>query len=188
MTAAVDEVLERGLDAVAAGLETAAPSALVYAVGLWGTGAEELDPGVPCIGLEPDREMALREQTPYEAFNRVWNVSDYALHTTPVPDLRFDPEFAASEERARETLRARGVWDPQRYLLNRIARRLAERPPPWRVTDDFVVFCFDEGFGDELLENLRFSASAEAAARLTDRGLLPADVRALRGFPWPPVP
>ncbi len=68
-------------------------------------------------------------------------------------------------------------------MLNRIARRVGERPPPWPVTDDFAVFCLDEGFGDELLENLPFSASPDAAARLAERGLLPADVRALPGFP-----
>jgi len=187
MAAALDIVLERGVEAVTAGLATAAPPGTVYAVGLWGTSDEALDPGVSCIGLERDREAALTEQTPYEAFNRVWNVSDYAWDARPVPDLRFDPEFAAVEEEAREALRARGVWDPQRYVLNRVARRLGERPPPWPVTHDFVVFCFDEGFGDELLENLRFSASAEAAAQLTQRGLLPADVRSLPGFPWPPV-
>jgi hypothetical protein len=134
MAAGLDIVLERGVEAVAAGLATAALPATVYAVGLWGTGDEPLGPGVACIGLERDREAALTEQTPYEAFNRVWNVSDYGWDARPVPDLRFDPEFPAIEEEAREALRARGVWDPQRYLLNRIARRLGERPPPWPVT------------------------------------------------------
>jgi hypothetical protein len=188
MAGAVDAILERGVDAIAAGLAIVAPPGLVYAVGIMSTGEEELDPGFPVIGLERDREAALREDTPYEAFYRVWNASDYATEASPVPDLRFDPDFLRLEEEARDTLRARGVWDPQRFVLNRIARRLGQRPPPWPVTDDFVVFSMPaDGLGDDLLENVRFSARPDAAAKLVQRGLLPADMRKLPGFPRPPV-
>jgi hypothetical protein len=69
------------------------------------------------------------------------------------------------------------AWDqlgeePQRYVLNRVAARVATEHPLRAVTDDFVVYAFDEDFGEDLVANIRFSASRDAVRRLEAKGLL----------------
>jgi hypothetical protein len=169
---AVDLVVSRATSAVTAALARVRPPAPAYAVGLWGSGEADLDPAVICIGLEPDRVAALAGATPDPPRRRIWNVSEYAMEARVEPDLRDDESFLAAEQEALATLHAADIWDPQRWIFNRIARAVAVRRPLAPVTDDFVVFAFDDGFGRELLENLRFSGGT-AVALLEERSLLP---------------
>jgi hypothetical protein len=69
------------------------------------------------------------------------------------------------------------AWDqlgeePQHHVLNRVAARAAAEHPLRAVTDDFVVYAFDEDFGDNLVANIRFSASPDALKRLEAKGRL----------------
>lgn len=168
----VDFVVSSGAAAVAAALTRVRLPAPAYAVGLWGNGEDDLDPAAICVGLEPDRVAALAGGTPDRPVRRIWNVSEYAIELRPEPDLRDDEAFVTAEREALEALYAADVWDPQEWVYNRIARLVAARRPLAPVTDDFVVFAFAEGFGRELLENLRFSGGA-AVAILAARNLLP---------------
>src|SRR5687768_11285461 len=58
-SSAVDLVVSRGTERAAAVLADVELPSAAYAVGLWGTDDEVLDPGWVCIGLEPDRVAAL---------------------------------------------------------------------------------------------------------------------------------
>jgi hypothetical protein len=51
------------------------------------------------------------------------------------------------------------------------------------VTDDFVVYAFAEDFGEELIENIAFSAGPDIASRLRAKGVLPDDPDSLAGRP-----
>jgi hypothetical protein len=136
-------------------------------VGLWGIDDESLEPGWVCIGLEPDRAAALAGTDP---IRQIWNVSDFGLSVEA--ELRDDAAFVAAEQEAWEVLESVDICDPQRWVLNRVAKALGERRPLASVTDDFVVFAFADDFGADLTENLRFSGGP-AFALLEQRGLLP---------------
>jgi hypothetical protein len=172
MTPAVEAVLSQGVDALSAALRRAVLPAPAYAVALWGSGEEELDPGVICIGLEPDRAAALAQRASDPPIREVWNVGDFALTLRPDPDLRTSDAFLAAERRAIEDLHAAGIWDPQGWVYSRIARNVGERPPIADRTDDFVIFSFMDDFGAELLTSIMFSGGP-AVQLLEERGLLP---------------
>jgi hypothetical protein len=68
-------------------------------------------------------------------------------------------------------------------VLNRAAARVAAQHPLRSVTDDFVVYAFAEDFGEELIENIAFSAGPDIAGRLRAKGVLPDDPHSLAGRP-----
>jgi hypothetical protein len=173
-SAAVNVVIARGIDAVVAALERAQIPAPAYAVGLWGSGEEELDPAVICVGLEPDRAATLAAAAREPPRRAVWNVSEYAIELRATPDLRDDETFLAAEAQALDDLYDAGIDDPQQWVFNRIARTVGDRRPLGPVTDDFVVFAFHDGFGSELASNLRFSGG-DAVLLLQAQALLPGE-------------
>jgi hypothetical protein len=64
---------------------------------------------------------------------------------------------------------AQGIWWQQQYVLNRVAQRLDSGTMPFEVTDDFIVYAWDQD--DEALEaSIRFSARPEALAELERKG------------------
>jgi hypothetical protein len=136
-------------------------------VGLWGIDDEILEPGWVSVGLEPDRAAVLVGTVPTR---QIGNVSDFGLSVEA--ELRDDGAFVAAEQEAWKVLESVDIWDPQRWVLNRVAKALGERRPLASVTDDFVVFAFADDFGADLTENPRFSAGP-AFALLEQRGFLP---------------
>jgi hypothetical protein len=150
-----------------------------YALGLWPEDPELIAPTVVCIGLDASREAMLSRPDRRSARMQVWNVSDYELDAIPEPDPRTDPEFASLEPLVWARLRAAEVVDPTEFVLNRVALSLARAPVVAPRTSDFVVFAFNEDFGDQLRENIEFAASQEAVAALEAKGLLPAGFEAI---------
>jgi uncharacterized membrane-anchored protein len=82
-----------------------------------------------------------------------------------------DPEFVVAQEAAIGELDAQGIWRPEQHVLNRVAQRLGSGTLPFEVTDDFVVYAWDQD--DEVCEdNIRFSAGPEALTELARKGLI----------------
>jgi hypothetical protein len=59
-----------------------------------------------------------------------------------------------------------------RYVLNRVAKRLVSELSLSPVTDDFVVYGFDDRFDTGLYEDIRFAAPPAAVRSLEAKGLL----------------
>ncbi len=134
---------------------------------------DDLAVGAVLIGLVSDRERALANGGPYEAFRDVWDV------------WRFTREAEAAVEEtsawraASELLAAH--FEPREEIANRVvlaavARVLTERPPLSPVTDDFLAYAFEEDFGEDLLESLRAAAPERVARLLRERRLLPGSI------------
>ena len=103
---------------------------------------------------------------------RIWT-ADYFAVTAPLAEVPLftDDEFLAVQECALAELPARGIWNPLRYVLNRVAARLSASLMPFEVTDDFVAFFYDEE--DNVRDaNIRFSASPDALATIEQKRLL----------------
>jgi hypothetical protein len=178
-------VVQRNAEAISHAVSGLALDDAVHAICIWPSEdpadlvAYEVD-----VGLERDRQRALEELSPYEAFVCIWNGSDYAFHDVwSERDLRDSPGFDEAESRVVSELSRAGVLDPSRWVMNRVARRLSEGRPVRPVTDDFVAFVLNSGFSDELLENLRESSPPDVRRELRAKGLLPTDVTELAGFP-----
>jgi hypothetical protein len=169
--AAVRRVVDANLRIITSTLRTIKVPSPSYAVGLWSEDPDLLAPTVVAVGLEVTRSAILRAHSPAEAREQVWNVADFALDALPEP--RSDPGFVEHKADAREGLEREGIWDPARYVLNRVAKELGRDPPIAPVTADFVVFVFDEDFADELRHNIEYSASDLALAELDRMQLLP---------------
>lgn len=115
----------------------------------------------------------------------MWNVSDYDLDAIPEPGPRTDPDFASLEPLVWMRLRAAEVVDPTEFVLNRVALSLARAPIVTPRTSDFVVFTFNEDFGEQLRENIEFAATREVVAELEAKGLLPARLEVPSEDEWP---
>ena len=158
-------------------LAAAAVDELVYAVALMTGDTEDVDVSHIAIGLERDRAEALASLAPDEAFEVTWNGYDFAREAPHEPDLWLDAEFRSAAARERQDV-GDDAWealgnDPRDYVLNRVAANVGVDHPLRSVTDDFVVYAFTDDLADELIANLRFSASPEAARLLRVRNLLP---------------
>jgi hypothetical protein len=119
----------------------------------------------------------------------VWNAYEFALEAPRKPDLDRDAEFRAAVARKLTPLE-HDPWPvlhsfPRDYVLNRVAANVGVAHPLRSVTDDFVVYAWPDSLGDELIANLKFSASADAAPLLRARNLLPDDPTVLEGFAGP---
>lgn len=174
--AALAAVVEADVDAVAATLAAAAPGGPVYAACLYyGPDEDELlDPSAVYLGLEADREGALRDRPAAHAFREVWNAMTYRggeLDVLPPP--RDAPGFEDAERLLAGELEQLGAEDRARWVLNRVARLLTAMELELARTDDFVVFVLDGQLGEALLENIRFSAPPDVADALEGKGVLP---------------
>jgi hypothetical protein len=180
----IEAVIERAVRNAEERLGRATVPAPAYAVAIFSDDPDELAAASIVVGLERDREAALRSvlerdlpialhNAAYsEALWRIWSPHLYGADVPYEPNLVFtDPEFVEAQEAAIEELDAQGIWDPQRYVLNRVAQRLGSGTMPFEVTDDFVVYDYDE---DDVAceENIRFSAGPEALAELERNGLI----------------
>lgn len=133
----------------------------------------DLAAGPLLIGVTSVRERALAQDSAYQAFRDAWDV------------WRFTREAEATVE---ET----SVWQEaseliaghfadrdeiaNRVVLSAVGRALTERPPLSPVTDDFLVYAFDEDYGEDLLVNLHAAAPERVARLLRARGLLPDSI------------
>ena len=173
----IDYVIERAVANARERLGARGVDGLVYAVAFFGADTEALFADEITVGLERDRVGALQSHDPYDAFWHIWNADRFALTCPDRPNLLEDDEFLAAQQALWEspdfTWEALGD-DPQRYALNRVAAQVASQHPLPAVTDDFVVYLFAEDFGDELVANIEFAASAGVAERLRAKGLMPA--------------
>jgi hypothetical protein len=177
----IQTVIEHALRNAEERLATLSPASPVYAVALFSHDPEELAAGNITLGLERDRETALRtleqeaenltiaayRERRNEALWRVWNAAWFGAAAPNAPQLVLtDDAFVAAQEAATK----KGIWDPQRYVLNRVAARLQAAEQPFAVTDDFVAYAYTTD--DEVLEeNVRFSASPAAVAAIERKGL-----------------
>jgi hypothetical protein len=182
----IEYVIERAVSNVRERFSACGATELVYAAALFSPDPEALFASEITLGLERDRVAALASPTSYDAFWRTWNAWEFARSGRDEPSLYDDPEFLAAQQAVWEPRGA--AWDalgeePQRYVLNRIAARVTAQHPLPSVTDDFVVYAFAEGFGEELIANITFSAGPDIANRLRAKGLLPADPNSLPGRP-----
>lgn len=126
--------------------------ALVY-----GDGQDELEPAAIHLALETDGPDQLGE---------LWNVNSWRG-----PELALDPwpsddeSFAAANELLSEALASHGV-NPVRWVLARVARRLAERELPIATADGFVVLPLDQAAPEQVDEDLTFVSPLEGDGRL----------------------
>jgi hypothetical protein len=162
----IDYVIERAAANVCERLKARGVDEPAYAVAIYSPDPEALCADIITVGLERDRT---------DAFSSVWNPEEYAYTCPFEPSLFDDPDFAAAQ--AEVWTPSGSAWDqlgeePQRYVLNRVAARVGAEHPLRAVTDDFVVYAFDEDFGEDLVANIRFSASPDAVRRLEAKGLL----------------
>ena len=166
-----------------AGLRTGGP---VYAVALMLSDEGLFDMILPA-GCEQERRDAIASPlSEYDTFIRVWNAYEFALEAPYEPCLDDDAEFLVLARRAIDELgvdprEALSGEEPESYILNRVAAIVTREHPLASVTDDFVVYAWTES-SEEWLENLRFSATPDAARLLRERHLLPDDLAELRGF------
>jgi hypothetical protein len=104
---------------------------LVYAVALFSPDPEALFASEITLGLERDRAAARASLGPYDAFWRTWNAEEFARSCPDEPSLYADHEFGAAQSELLEQPGA--AWgalgeEPQRYVLNRAAARVAAQP------------------------------------------------------------
>jgi hypothetical protein len=182
----VEYVIERAASNVRERLSACGVTELVYAAALFGADPEALFPSEITLGLERDRAAALASPVTYDAFWRIWEPEEMARSCPDKPSLYDDPEFLAAQRAVWEPPGA--AWEalgeePRRYVLNRVAARVTAQHPLPSVTDDFVGYAFAEDFGEELIENITFSAGPEIAHRLRAKGVLPDDPASLPGHP-----
>lgn len=145
-----------------------------YAVALQAADPEFLYASEISIGVEPDRECILASVPIECGFRQVWNASDFPFGGAEDPQLALDSEFVEAQEVARQELQAEGYVEFARHVLRLAARRLAAESLVHPVTDDFVVYGFDDRFDEGLVEDIQFSGSPQALAILTRKGLLPS--------------
>lgn len=181
----LDRIVDLNVDLVKRAVASITVPSPAYALGLWPEDPELLAPTVICIGLDARREAMLSELDRWDVCAQVWNVSDYDLDAVPERDARTIPEFASLEPLVRMRLRAAEVVDPAEYVLNRIASALSKAPIVEPRTSDFVVFAFNEDFGDCLRRNIEFAASEEALSQLEAKGLLPEVFELPEEDDWP---
>jgi len=182
--------LGRDVDLVVAAIEQAVrdalrevkPKAAVRALCLY-PGQEDLFPAAVFVGLESDRRKAFATSTSEGVFATIWNPETFTGGDWPVDVGPHGDALEDAGARVARGLRDAGTSDPVRWVLCRVARDLGSEGWPWPVTDDFVVYLLDDQFGEDLTENLRFSASSHALEILTTKGLLapfgPSDLTAV---------
>src|SRR4051812_470883 len=79
--------------------------------------------------IERDREAALRDQPHVDPLCAIWNPGGAGAAAPLGAATLGGPEFIALSGAAREEFGARGIWDAQRHVLNRVAARLDRRGP-----------------------------------------------------------
>lgn len=169
--------------AVSALRETDLPADPLYAVCLWlPEDPMRLDAYLISAATEADRRELLASRSPYRAFHAIWNPMEHAVEEIDCRDLRSCARFVEAVGVLASELKGRGVLDPARWALNRVARRLARSDLPVPVTPDFVAFVLDDQFSEDLLESLWFAAPPEGAESLRQQSLLPADLKELKGL------
>jgi hypothetical protein len=170
----LERIVELNIELVERAVSSMTVPSPAYALGLWPEDPELMAPTAVCIGLDASREAMLSGPDRGRTCMQVWNVADYDLDAIPEPDPRTDPEFASLQPLVWTRLRAAAVADPPEFVLNRVALSLARAPIVAPRTSDFVVFAFNEDFGDQLRDNIEFAASTQTVAELEAKGLLPA--------------
>jgi len=183
----IEAVIERAVRNAEERLGRATVPAPAYAVAIFSDDPDELAAGNIAVGLERDREATLRnalkpdlpialQNAEYaEALSTIWSPHFHGASGAIAPHepqlVLTDPEFVEAQEAVLEELDAQGIWWQQQYVLNRVAQRLGSGTMPFEVTDDFIVYAWDQD--DEALEaNIRFSARPEALAELERKGLI----------------
>lgn len=163
-----------GVTGAYAGLDLRSPA---YAVCLWPQDElGQLDPYPISVGVDADRRRALASLSPFRAFQTVWNPNEFAIDGLEAsPDPRAKAGFVEAEERLVDALEDGGCEEPAVWVLRRVADQLNAATSTFgsTTTEDFVVFVLDEDVGDDLLEHLRETTSAEVAKTLARKGLLP---------------
>jgi hypothetical protein len=135
---------------------------------------EELAPVNIALGLETDRERALRGPTPFAVFDDFWNPTLYAyISLDEFDDPRGEPDFDAASSALVSWLSAERVGDPATWLLEELAATLTRTPPVAPVVDDFVCWVFAQG--DRLMESLKWILPEETQAKLAAKQLLVDD-------------
>ncbi len=142
---------------------------------------EALSADVVYVGLEVDRVRALAAETEWDAFRLVWDTNEWAIG--PI-ETEIEETTALAEASAVVAAYAEEVEElPNRLVLQQVARWLTKTPPISPVTDDFVAFVFEEGFGEELIDSLEAAATPDVAAALRGKRLLPRSSDELDGAP-----
>lgn len=169
---AAGAILQRQVELATRALAAARPAAPVCAACLYHGQTElETDFSLPVIALAPEpwRRELLGRMTPYDAFGVLLNPEE-------APGEWVEPEHDPMQDAGAvlvPALATAGVWDPQRWLLCRVARALTLAPVPEPRTSDYLAFAFDQDFDHALAENLRFAAPDRVAAAWERLGLLP---------------
>ena len=136
----VDHLIERARrNAIErlSGLQLDSPA---YAVALFSSDPDLLYGTAITVGLERDRAVALQALALGEARFLIWSAAEFGAVASDTPKLVYDPSFANAQIDVRATLTSRGIWDVQRYVLNRIAAQIPPSDLTFTVTADFVAY------------------------------------------------
>ena len=154
---ALAQVLDRVTSAVEDALGAADAPEPARAVALvYGDGQDELEPAAVHLALETDTTDELGE---------TWNVNSWQG-----PELSLDPwpgddeAFAAANALLFEALDRHGV-NPVRWVLARVARRLAGQELPIATVPGFVVLPLDQAAPEQVAEDMAFVSNREGMAR-----------------------
>jgi hypothetical protein len=134
---------------------------------------EEMFAEVISAGSASNRVDAARLDGPRERFWRAWDPHEFAMPASDLPPPS-DSGIRRAQEHLVDKARLRGIEDPGHWALRAVLQRITANPP-FAVADHFVVYAFDDEFGDDLADNIRRTCTPDTIAYLQEQGLLPAD-------------